>query len=86
MSWEGLKTTLSDVCEFIVDCPHSTANDEGVGFPLVRTPNVGKGRLVYKDMHRVSEVVYNIRNARAVPQEDDLIFAREAPAGNVALI
>ena len=37
-------------------------------------------------MHRVSEDVYNQRNFRAVPQEDDLIFAREAPAGNVALI
>ena len=83
---EGSKTILSEVCEFIVDCPHSTANDEGVGFPLVRTPNVGKGRLVYNDMHRVSEDVYNQRNFRAVPQEDDLIFAREAPAGNVALI
>lgn len=83
---EGSKIKLSEVCEFIVDCPHSTANDEGVGFPLVRTPNVGKGRLVYNDMHRVSEDVYNQRNFRAVPQEDDLIFAREAPAGNVALI
>ncbi|PJJ41816.1 restriction endonuclease subunit S [Hallerella succinigenes] len=83
---EGSKTILSEVCEFIVDCPHSTANDEGIGFPLVRTPNVGKGRLVYNDMHRVSEDVYNQRNFRAVPQEDDLIFAREAPAGNVALI
>lgn len=83
---EGSKIILSEVCEFIVDCPHSTANDEGVGFPLVRTPNVGKGRLVYNDMHRVSEDVYNQRNFRAVPQEDDLIFAREAPAGNVALI
>ena len=83
---EGSKKTLSDVCEFIVDCPHSTANDEGVGYPLIRTPNVGKGRLILTDVHRVSEDVYNARNFRAVPQEDDLIFAREAPAGNVALI
>ncbi len=77
---------LSEVCELIVDCPHTTANDEGKGFPLVRTPNIGKGRLVYDGMHRVCEDVYNKRNARAVPQENDLIFAREATAGNVALI
>ena len=77
---------LNEVCEFIVDCPHSTANDEGKGYPLVRTPNIGKGRLVYNGMHRVCEDVYNKRNARAVPQENDLIFAREATAGNVALI
>ena len=56
------------------------------GFPLVRTPNIGKGRLVYDGMHRVCEDVYNKRNARAIPQENDLIFAREATAGNVALI
>ena len=77
---------LSDVCEFIVDCPHSTAKDEGEGFPLIRTPNIGKGRLLLEGVHRVSESVYNKRNARAVPQDDDLIFAREAPAGNVAII
>ena len=77
---------LKDITELIVDCPHSTAYDEGKGFPLVRTPNIGKGRLIYSGMHLVSEEVYNQRNARAVPQEDDLIFAREATAGNVALI
>ena len=77
---------LKDICELIVDCPHSTAVDEGKGYPLVRTPNIGKGRLIYSGMHRVNEEVYNKRNARAIPQEDDLIFAREATAGNVALI
>lgn len=77
---------LSDICELIVDCPHSTAVDEGNGYPLVRTPNIGKGRLIYQGMHRVSEDVYIQRNKRATPQEDDLIFAREATAGNVALI
>lgn len=77
---------LNEVCELIVDCPHTTANDEGKGFPLVRTPNIGKGRLVYDGMHRVCEDIYNKRNARAIPQENDLIFAREATAGNVALI
>ena len=77
---------LNEVCELIVDCPDTTAKDEGEGFPLVRTPNIGKGRLVYDGMHRVCEDVYNKRNARAIPQENDLIFAREATAGNVALI
>ena len=78
--------TLLDVCELIVDCPHSTANDEGEGYPLIRTPNVGKGRLILDGVHRVSKQVYDVRNARAVPQAGDLILAREAPAGNVAII
>ena len=77
---------LSDICEFIVDCPHTTAEDEGQGYPLIRTPNIGKGRLLLEGVHRVSEEIYNNRNFRAVPQDDDLIFAREAPAGNVAII
>ena len=77
---------LLDICETIVDCPHSTAKDEGTGYPLIRTPNVGKGRLKLARVHRVSENVYNLRNERAVPQVDDLILAREAPVGNVAII
>lgn len=77
---------LSDVCEFIVDCPHSTAPDEGKGYPLIRTPNVGKGRLDLNGVHRVSESVYKQRIQRGAPRANDLIFAREAPAGNVALV
>ncbi len=76
---------LSDVAT-IYDCPHSTAPDEGEGYPLIRTPNIGKGRLILDDVHRVSKEVYDIRNKRAIPQENDIIFAREAPAGNAALI
>ena len=78
--------TLSDICKFIVDCPHSTAEDEGMGIPLIRTPNIGRGRFVLEGVHRVCESVYNQRCARAIPQDDDIIFAREAPAGNAAII
>lgn len=77
---------MSEICELIVDCPHSTAPDEGKGFPLIRTPNIGKGRLKLNEVHRVSKSVYDERNKRAIPQENDLILAREAPVGNVALI
>ena len=77
---------LNEVCEFIIDCPHSTAVDEGEGYPLIRTPNIGKGRLLLDGVHRVSEQIYLDRNARGTPQDGDLIFAREAPAGNVAVI
>lgn len=77
---------LLDVCEFIVDCPHSTAPDEGNGYPLIRTPNIGKGRLKLDNVQRVSKDVYDKRNKRAVPQVGDIIFAREAPAGNAAII
>ncbi len=76
---------LSDIST-IYDCPHSTAPDEGEGFPLIRTPNVGKGRLVLEGVHRVCKAIYDTRNKRAIPRENDIIFAREAPAGNAAVI
>lgn len=77
---------LRDVCKFIVDCPHSTAKDEGLGYPLIRTPNIGKGRLLLDNVHRVSEQVYRERTQRGTPEDGDIIFAREAPAGNAALV
>lgn len=51
----GQVMKLSEACNFIVDCPHSTANNEGEGYPLIRTPNIGKGRLILDEVHRVSE-------------------------------
>ncbi len=84
--WNQQRMRLEEACLLIADCPHTTARDEGVGFPLVRTPNVGFGRLVFEKMHRVSRPVYEQRTQRARPCAGDLIYAREAPAGNVALI
>ena len=83
-SWEWVR--LCDITVLIEDCPHSTAKDEGHGYPLIRTPNVGEGYLIFDGVHRVSESVYNKRNARAVPETNDIIYAREAPAGNAAVI
>ena len=77
---------LKDICDLIVDCPHSTAKDEGHGYPLIRTPNVGKGRLLLQNVHRVNELVYKARNERAIPSVWDIILAREAPVGNAAII
>ena len=77
---------MEDIAELIEDCPHSTAKDEGQGFALIRTPNIGIGHLIFDNVHRVSKEVYDIRNARAVPQINDIIYAREAPAGNAAII
>jgi type I restriction enzyme S subunit len=78
--------TLDDVCEFIVDCLHKTAPIQSNGYPSIRTPNVGRGRLILDGVNRVSQDVYDEWTKRAVPLPGDLILAREAPAGNVAVI
>lgn len=42
--------------------------------------------MILDGVQRVSKATYDKRNIRAVPQKDDIIFAREAPAGNAAII
>jgi type I restriction enzyme S subunit len=81
----GLKT-LDHVCAFIIDCLHATAPTQDDGYPLIRTPNIGRGRLNLDGVYRVSEDTYREWTRRAVPQENDIILAREAPAGNVAIV
>ena len=78
--------TLNDVCELIVDCEHKTAPIQAIGYLSIRTPNIGKGRLILDNVNRVSEETYKAWTKRAIPQAGDLILAREAPIGNVAII
>ena len=78
--------TLLEICELIVDCEHKTAPTQDTGYPSIRTPNIGRGRLILDRVNRVSEETYLAWSRRAIPQTDDLILAREAPLGNVAII
>ena len=84
--WVDSGKVLSSMCELIVDCEHKTAPTQDEGFPSIRTPNIGKGKLLLDDVKRVSEETYRAWTRRAVPLPGDLIFAREAPAGNVAVV
>ncbi len=78
--------TLKSVCLLIEDCLHATAPIVDDGFPLIRTPNIGRGRFELNDVFRVTQGTYEAWTRRAVPQDGDLILAREAPAGNVAIV
>ncbi len=77
---------LIEVCDLIIDCEHKTAPTQETGFPSIRTPNIGRGRFILDGVNRVSEETYELWTHRAVPQPGDLIMAREAPVGNVAMI
>jgi type I restriction enzyme S subunit len=77
---------LSTLCELIVDCEHKTAPTQDTGYPSIRTPNIGRGHFILEGVNRVSDETYRLWTRRAVPQPGDLIMAREAPVGNVALI
>ena len=77
---------LNDICELIIDCEHKTAPTQETGYPSIRTPNIGKGFFILEGVRRVSEETYHLWSRRAIPQPGDLIMAREAPVGNVAII
>ena len=77
---------LHEVCQLIVDCEHKTAPTQESGYPSIRTPNIGRGIFILEGVNRVSEETYALWTRRAVPQAGDLIMAREAPVGNVAII
>jgi|LakMenEpi03Aug12_release.lakeMendotaPanAssembly.Ray.scaffolds.fasta_scaffold59577_4 type I restriction enzyme S subunit len=78
--------TLASITDLIVDCEHKTAPTQEIGIPSIRTPNIGKGYLIFDNVNRVSEETYELWTKRAKPISGDLILAREAPAGNVGII
>ena len=92
VEWIGEMTACSEatrlkyICELIVDCEHKTAPTQETGYPLIRTPNIGIGYLMLDGVNRVSEEIYQEWSRRTIPQAEDLILAREAPVGNVAII
>ncbi len=86
MTLANSKIVLSDVCEAIIDCEHKTAPTQSEGHPSIRTPNIGRGRLILDGVNRVSDETYKTWTQRMEPQAGDLILAREAPVGNVAII
>ena len=77
---------LNSLCELIIDCEHKTAPTQETGYPSIRTPNIGRGWFILEGVNRVSEETYRLWTRRAVPRPGDLIMAREAPVGNVAII
>jgi type I restriction enzyme S subunit len=81
-----LQTTLSDICEEIVDCLHETAPTQEEGIPSIRTSNIENGRLDLVGADKVSEETYRKWTQRSEPQPGDLILAREAPVGEVGMV
>lgn len=77
---------LEDLCEKIVDCPHSTPQWLDEGIPIIRNFNLRNGRFDFSSAFFVDEKTYKDRTKRIVPQYKDIIFSREAPIGDVAMI
>lgn len=82
--WKEYK--LEDIA-IIIDCEHKTApivtNSD---FYSVRTANISQGKIDYQSCNRVSEETYLAWTNRAIPVYGDIIFAREAPVGEVGFV
>jgi type I restriction enzyme S subunit len=77
---------LSDLCEQIVDCPHSTPEWTDSGVVVLRSQNIKNGRLDLSDPSYTDEIHFEARTRRAVPSAGDLVITREAPMGEVCMI
>ena len=83
-SWEVVE--LNKVCFKIVDCPHSTPKFLESGVLCARNFNIRSGIYVREPASYTSEEEYLDRVKGLIPQEDDVLFSREAPIGEAGLI
>ena len=77
---------LLDTSDRVVDCHNKTAPYTPSGIPLIRTANVKRGKIVLEDLRYVSEETAEFWSRRCTPRPGDLIFTREAPLGEAAII
>jgi type I restriction enzyme, S subunit len=77
---------LIDCCEYLVDCHNKTATYKDSGIPIVRTTNIRDRQIQNKGMKYVDEDTYEFWARRCPPQPGDIIFTREAPMGEAAII
>lgn len=77
---------IQELCK-VIDCEHKTAPYvEHSEFLVVRTSNVRNGQLVMDDMKYTTQAGYNEWTQRAAPEYGDVLFTREAPAGESCLV
>ena len=85
MSWEV--KPLAEVVERVIDCEHKTAPYiEKSEYMVVRTSNVRNGELILEGMKFTHADGFNEWTKRAIPSDGDVLFTREAPAGESCLV
>lgn len=77
---------LEDCVLMIVDCHNKTAPYTKVGLPLIRTSNIRDGKFIWDNLKFVSDDTYKYWSRRCPPEPGDIIFTREAPMGEAAII
>ena len=83
-SWQFVN--LIDCCYLLVDCHNKTAPYSENGIPLIRTTNIRNRQFRMSGLKFVSEETYLFWSRRCPPEPGDIIFTREAPMGEAAII
>ena len=83
-SWQFVN--LIDCCRLLIDCHNKTAPYSQNGIPLIRTTNIRDRQFRMTDLNFVTEETYQFWSRRCPPEPDDIIFTREAPMGEAAII
>jgi len=78
--------TIKELCELVVDCPHSTPKWTTAGKIVVRNNNIKNGRIDLSAPSYTDENHFSQRIKRAAPKPGDLIITREAPIGEVGMV
>ncbi|MGL5526476.1 MAG: restriction endonuclease subunit S [Aeromonas veronii] len=81
-SWQQLEDSVL----MIVDCHNKTAPYVESGIPLIRTSNIRDGEFVWQDLKFINQETYEYWSRRCPPEPGDIIFTREAPMGEAAIV
>jgi type I restriction enzyme, S subunit len=83
--WEMLP--LKRVVSQIIDTEHKTAPAvENGHYMVVRTTNIKEGQLILNDAYYTDEAGFREWTRRGVPCPGDILFTREAPAGEACIV
>ena len=86
MAGDWKSAPLSELCEQIADCPHSTPAWRDSGVIVLRNQNIRGGRLDLSSPSYTDEAHFEQRSRRAKLKSGDLVLTREAPMGEVCMI
>ncbi len=79
-------SSLLDCCQLIIDSINKTPEYSKNGILVLRTSNIKFGEITLEDSKYVNEAIYKKWVSRIEPKEGDVVFTREAPIGNAAII
>ena len=78
--------TIKEICDIVVDCPHSTPKWTSGGKIVIRNNNIKNGYIDLNNPSYTDEENFKKRIRRAIPQCGDVIITREATMGEVGMI